>query len=329
MRILTRSDVERALSMREAIRIVERAFIELSAGTADIPLRAALPQAAHDGLTLVMPGYLRQTDALAVKIVSIHNRNPQAILPRIHALVIVIDPATGKPVTAMDGGFLTALRTGAASGLATALLARPDAGVAAIFGAGAQARTQLLAVAAVRPIKRCWVYTRHRESVEAFITEMQPHLGSVGLLAAESPSQAVCDADVICTATNSLTPVFDGHDLRPGAHVNGIGSYHRDMQEVDCATLRRASKIVVDQREAALAEAGDLIVAIERREIHASDIYAEIGQIAAGRRAGREREDEITYFKSVGNAAQDAALAHAIYNRAVKENLGVEFDLFV
>jgi len=314
--------------MREAIGIVRRAFVELSAGTADIPLRAALPQPAHDGLTLVMPGYLRRADALAVKIVSIHNRNPQINLPRIHALVVVMDAATGTPVAAMDGGHLTALRTGAASGVATDLLARPRAGVAAIFGAGAQARTQLLAVTAVRTIKRCWVYALHRESVEAFIAEMQPHLDSVELLAAESPSQAVHDADVICAATTSRTPVFDGDEIRPGAHINGIGSYHREMQEVDCATLRRASKIVVDQREAALAEAGDLIVAMERGEIRASDIYGELGEIAAGRKAGRQREDEITYFKSVGNAAQDAAVAQAIYHQALKENLGTAFDLF-
>jgi len=222
---------------------------------------------------------------------------------------------------------LTALRTGAASGVATKLLAREDSEVAAVFGAGAQARTQVLAAAAVRPIKRFWVYARRRESAESLIARMKPQLGAIELLVAESPSQAVRDADVICAATNSSTPVFDGNDLKPGAHVNGIGSYHRGMQEVDCATLRRASKIIVDHREAALAEAGDLIVAIDRGEVRASDIYAEIGEIAAGRKAGREREDEITYFKSVGNAAQDAAVAQAIYQQALQEHLGVEFDL--
>ncbi|MEP7343233.1 MAG: ornithine cyclodeaminase family protein [Acidobacteriota bacterium] len=327
MRLLTLTEVQRALSMREAIRIVERAFIELSAGTACIPLRTALPQAHHDGVTLVMPGYLAGSDALAVKIVSIHNRNPQLSLPRIHALVIVIDPATGQPVAAMEGGYLTALRTGAASGVATDLLASKDAEVAAIFGAGAQARTQMLAVAAVRRIKRFWIYAPHREHVETLITEMQPQLDSIELLVAASPSEAVRNADVVCAATTSLTPVFDGNELKPGAHVNGIGSYHRGMQEVDCATLKRASKIVVDQRDAALAEAGDLIIAIERGEIRASDIYGEIGEIAAGLKAGREREDEITCFKSVGNAAQDAAIAQAVYRQALEINLGVEMDL--
>ncbi|MGH9902952.1 MAG: ornithine cyclodeaminase family protein, partial [Pyrinomonadaceae bacterium] len=139
---------------------------------------------------------------------------------------------------------------------------------------------------------------------------------------------AVRDADVVCAATTSTTPIFDGRDLRPGAHVNGVGSFTPEMQEVDFDTLRRASKIVVDSREAALAEAGDLLAAIGQGVIQESSIYAEIGEIAAGSKAGREGEDEITYFKSVGNAAQDAAAAAFVYREAVEAGVGVSFDLF-
>jgi ornithine cyclodeaminase len=314
--------------MREAVEVVKRAFSELSTGHADVPLRTALSQPESDGVTLVMPGYLSASKSLAVKVVSVHNRNAQYNLPLINAVVIVIDPDTGQAVAAMEGGYLTALRTGAGSGAATDLLARRDSEVAAIFGAGAQARTQALAVAAARPIKRLWIYSRRRQQVDEMIGELRPQLGpSIELLAADSPSQAVREALVVCAATTSLTPVFDGDDLRPGAHVNGVGSYKPEMQEVDCVTLRRASKIVVDSREAAMAEAGDLIVAIERGEIQTSDIYAEIGEIAAGLIPGRQYDDEITYFKSVGNAAQDAAVAHAIYRRALQDDLGVEIDL--
>jgi ornithine cyclodeaminase len=271
---------------------------------------------------------LSGSESLAVKLVSVHNRNAERNLPRINAIVIVIDPATGQTVAAMEGGCLTALRTGAASGAATDLLACRDAEVAAIIGAGAQARTQALAVAAVRPIERFWIYSKRREQVDEMIVEMRPQLGpSIEALAADSPAQAVREALVVCAATTSSTPVFDGDDLRPGAHVNGVGSYTPEMQEVDCATLRRASKIVVDSREAAMAEAGDLIVAIEQSEIRPSDIYAEIGEIAAGLKPGRQDNDEITYFKSVGNAAQDVAVAQAIYQRALREDLGVEIDL--
>jgi ornithine cyclodeaminase len=315
--------------MREAVEVVKRAFIELSTGRADVPLRIALSQPKSDGVTLVMPGYLSDSESLAVKVVSVHDRNAERNLPRINAVVIVIDPATGQAVAAMEGGYLTALRTGAASGAATDLLARRDAEVAAIIGAGAQAREQALAIAAVRPLKRLWIYSKRRQQIDEMIAEMRPQMGaSIELLAADSPSQAVRESLVVCAATTSSTPVFDGADLRPGAHVNGVGSFTPEMQEVDCATLRRASKIVVDSREAAMAEAGDLIVAIERGEIRHSDIYAEIGEIAAGLKPARQDNDEITYFKSVGNAAQDVAVAQAIYQRALQEGLGVEIDLW-
>jgi ornithine cyclodeaminase len=328
MRLLTRSDVQRSISMREAVEAVKRAFSELSTGRADVPMRTALRRQERDGVTLIMPGYLNDSESMAVKVVSVHDRNAERNLPLIHAIVIVIDPATGQADAVMEGGYLTSLRTGAASGAATDLLARHDAEVAAIIGAGAQARAQALAVAAVRPIRRMWIYSRRREQVNEMIVEIRPQLGpSIELLAADSPSQAVREAFVICAATTSSTPVFDGADLRPGAHVNGVGSYKPEMREVDGVTLQRASKIVVDSREAAMTEAGDLIAAIERGEIQTSDIYAEIGEIAAGLKPGRQNADEITYFKSVGNAAQDVAVAQAIHQRALRNNLGVEIDL--
>jgi ornithine cyclodeaminase/alanine dehydrogenase-like protein (mu-crystallin family) len=328
MRLLTRSDVRRSISMREAVEVVKRAFIELSTGRADVPLRTVLSQPKHDGITLFMPGYLSDSESLAVKVVSVHDRNAERGLPLVNAVVIVIDPATGQAVAAMEGGYLTALRTGAGSGAATDLLARHDAEVAAIIGAGAQARAQALSMTAVRPIKRIWIYSRRRERVDEMIVDMRPQLGpSIELLAADTPSQAVREALVVCAATTSSTPVFDGADLRPGAHVNGVGSYKPEMQEIDCGALRRASKIVVDSREAAMAEAGDLIIAIERGEIQPSDVYAEIGEIAAGLKPGRQDDDEITYFKSVGNAAQDAAVAQAVYQRALQEGLGIDVDL--
>ena len=313
--------------MREAVKVLKHAFAELSTGRANVPPRLVLPQNKHDGVTLVMPGYLLDSEALAVKVVSVHHRNRERNLPLIHALVLLLDPATGQPLAALEGSSLTALRAGAASGVATDLLAREDAQVAAIFGAGAQARTQLLAVAAVRAIKRCWIYARHSASVQRFIAEMQPQL-SVELLAAASPSQAVREAQIICAATTSSTTVFDGADLRPGTHINAVGSYQPSMQEIDCLTLQRATKIVIDEYAGALSEAGDLLMALAQGAIQPSDIYGEIGEIAAGLKPGRETDDEITYFKSVGNAVQDAAVAQAIYQQAVQAGLGTELDLW-
>jgi len=328
MRILSRADVQRALTMKDAIAIVRDAFAQLSMNQATVPLRVPVPIAQHDGVTLFMPAHLHTSDALAVKIVSVHNRNPAKGLPLIHALVVVIDAATGKPLAAMEGGYLTALRTGAGSGVATDLLARRDARVAAIFGAGVQGRTQLLAIAAVRNLERVRVFDTSPTQVEQFIAEIRGKSNVPSdLRAVSSPTEAVRDADIICTATTSSKPVFKGSDLNPGAHINAVGAYTPQMQEVDEATLKRASKIVIDHRAGALAEAGDLIIALKNGAITEANIYAEIGEIAAGKKRGRERDDEITYYKSVGNAVQDASVARAIYDAAVRDGLGVEVEL--
>lgn len=328
MRVISRADAERALSMREAVGIIRRAFAEISIGTADVPHRAAIPQEKHGGTTLFMPGYLGEQDALACKIVSVRPRNLERGLPLINALVVLIDAATGEPLAALEGGYLTALRTGAASGAATELLARRDARVAAIFGAGAQSRTQLEAVCAVRQIERVWVYDREPEKARNFAFEMQGKMdGAARIEIAATPRQAVEEADVICAATTSRVPVFDGSDLRDGTHVNGVGSFTPEMREIDSVTLQRAAKIVVDSRQAAFAEAGDLIQALREKAIEESDIYAEIGEIVAGLKAGRETEREITYFKSVGNAAQDVAVAQAVYQLSLEQNFGVDVAL--
>jgi alanine dehydrogenase len=328
MRILSRADVQRALSMQDAIAIVRDAFAQLSNGQATVPLRVAVPIQKHDGVTLFMPAHLHISDALAVKIVSVHNQNPAKGLPLIHALVVVIDAATGKPLATMEGGYLTALRTGAASGVSTDLLARRDARIAAIFGAGTQGRTQLLAVAAVRKLERVYVFDAFRGQVEKFVKDMRGQPGVPDdLRAASSSTEAVREADIICTATTSTRPVFNGNDLKSGVHISAIGAYTPQMQEIDETTLKRADKIVIDHHEGALAEAGDLIIALRNGAIKESDIYAEIGEIAAGKKPGRERDDEITFFKSVGNAVQDASVARAIYDAAVRENFGTEVEL--
>lgn len=328
IRILTGSDVQRALSMREAITTVKRAFVELSSDRANVPQRMTVPLENNNGMTLLMPGYLYESNALAVKIASVHHGNRKRNLPLIHALVVLVDTVTGQPLSVMEGNYLTALRTAAASGVATELLARADAQVAAIFGAGTQGRAQLLALCAVLRIRRAWIYDREPQQVRSFISQMKDRLEpSVELLAAKSPAQAASEAEVICTATTSLTPVFDGADLQPGTHINGMGSYAPHMQEVDGVTLRRASKIVVDSRAGALAEAGDLLIALQQNVVHLTDIYGEIGEIAAGMKAGRENAKEITYFKSVGNAVQDVGVAREVYEQALKQNLGLEVEL--
>jgi alanine dehydrogenase len=325
MHRLTQDDVRRALPMSEAIEAVKGAFAQLSAGQADVPLRTPLDVPRHNGTTLIMPAYLSDDDAMAIKIVSVFNDNPDQDLPLIHALVVVMNAETGAPEAVMDGTYLTALRTGAASGAATDVLARQDAHVAAVFGAGAQGRTQLEAVCAVRPIEEAVIYDIDQARAERVADEMSQLL-TLPVEAAETPSQAVRSADVVCTATTSPRPVFNDADLRPGTHVNAIGAYTPQMQEIPPETVLRA-KVIIDHREAALAEAGDLLIPMENGLITEEHIHAELGEILAGSKTGRESGEEITLFKSVGVAVQDVAAARAALDAARRLGLTTELAL--
>jgi alanine dehydrogenase len=325
IRILSGEDVRKALPMRQAVETIRKAFAQLSTGKADVPLRIALQVPKHNGVTLFMPGYLAGDDQMAVKVVSVFNDNPAKGLPLIHALVVVVDAETGAPAAVIDGTYLTALRTGAASGAATQLLARQDSRTAAIFGAGAQARTQLEAVQAVRPLQEAWVFDLNPEQARAYAAEMSQAL-SLKIHIASSPSEALRHADVICTATTSTTPVFDNTDLKPGAHINAVGAYTPEMQEIPVETVQR-SKIVIDHHQASMAEAGDLLIPLNQGLISQDDVYAELGEIVAGLKPGRETPEEITFFKSVGVAVQDVAAANAVLKAARKMNLGTEIDL--
>jgi alanine dehydrogenase len=328
LRILSGADVRQAVTMSEAIQAVRNAYVQLSAGQAVVPLRTPVEVAKRDAVTLFMPAYLATSDAMGAKIVSVFPGNPARGLPLIHAVVIVVDAETGRPLALMDGTYLTALRTGAASGVATDLLARPEARVAAIFGAGAQARTQLEAVCTVRAIEKAWVYDVSPEAAAAYVAEMKARGAPipVDISAAGSPAQAVRDADVICTATTSHTPVFADADLKPSVHINGIGAYTPEMQEVPAETVARA-QVVVDSRTASLAEAGDLIVPLKAGLITAASIHGEIGEVAAGLIAGRRAGQDPTFFKSVGVAVQDVAVAELVMRRAAALGLGIEVEL--
>ena len=323
--ILSRQDVQQALPMDEAVEAMKSAFAQLSTGQADVPLRAAVQVDRHNGVTLFMPAYLATDDQMAVKIVSVFNDNPANGLPLIHALVVVVDAETGRPSAVMDGGYLTALRTGAAAGAATDLLARSDARTAAIFGAGVQGRTQLEAVCAVRDIQEAWVFDLVPEQAQAFASQMGQSL-AIGVTVADTPSEAVAGADVICTATTSSAPVFEDADVRPGTHINAVGAYTPQMQEIPGETVLRA-KVVIDHREASLAEAGDLLIPIAEGLIGEDHIYAEFGEICAGLKPGRTSPDEVTLFKSVGVAVQDVAAASAVLKAAQRLGLGTEVEI--
>lgn len=325
IRFLSTSEVRRALPMADAIEAMKDAFVQLSAGEAVVPARAHIGTSEPPGDVLFMPSYVPRDGRMAVKIVSLFSENPAAGLPRIQALVVVIDATNGSALAVMDGTALTAIRTGAASGAATDLLARKDAKVAAIFGAGVQARTQLEAVCTVRDIQQACVFDPDSSQSDTFATEMTERLG-IPVGPAESPADALAGADVVCTATVSSDPVFADADLEPGTHINAIGSYKPAVREVPGDTVCRA-RVVVDHIPAALEEAGDLLIPMGEGLFREADIYAELGEIAAGKKAGRSSPEQVTLFKSVGVAVQDLAAANRLLANAELLGLGTELSL--
>ncbi len=307
--------------MQDCIETMRDAFAQLVTGGAVMPLRSTLSMPGENGGALFMPVYLSDIQRVGLKAVTVHQDNPSKGLPMIHAMVMVFDASTGSPLAVMDGEVITAMRTGAVSGLATKLLARENAKVVAIIGAGVQGETQLEAVCTVREIKKAYIFDRNRERREDFVKKMKEKLG-MEIIAAAS-MDVLSEADVICTATTSKMPVFKNTEIGVGVHINGVGSYRPDMCEIPPETIMRA-KIVVDQMQACLSEVGDILQPIKQGLISKDHIYSELGELVTGMKVAREAEDEITIFKSVGLAVQDLATADLVLTKAKKLGLGVE-----
>lgn len=318
--ILNRSEVASVLTMKDCMAVVEQAFRELSEGTAVLPLRTAI--ILPGGLSLYMPAYLKQMGALACKVVTVYKDNPaKHNLPTTIGKVLLQDPETGNVICIMDGGYLTAVRTGAASGVATKYLARKQDGqVAGIFGAGVQARMQLWALAEARKLSKVLVFDLSEEAVTRFIAEMGPRLNLEILPAASSVE--MMKADIIVTATSSANPVFDGNMVKEGAHINGIGSHTPNARELDTAIVKR-SKFIGDSYEACFKEAGDIMIPVNAGEIPKEHFHAELGELITGKKPGRTNDREITLFKSNGLAIQDAATARLVYERALAAGIGL------
>ncbi|HXV87404.1 MAG TPA: hypothetical protein VD793_11915 [Gemmatimonadales bacterium] len=305
--VLDAAQVRAALPMRLAIDAMRQAFALLAQGRVDLPVRTQVSLPGGAGSFLVMPVRADTAYGLGAKLVTVLPGNSAAGRPVVQAVVVLLDQVTGELVALLEGTSLTAIRTGAASGLATDLLARKDARRLTIIGSGVQARTQLEGVCAVRDIERVTIWSRTREHARQFAADVRavgvvPEVEVAGTVAA-----AVEDADVMCLATSALRPVLAAWDVPEGVHVNAIGSFRPDMQEFEPALLQRA-RVVVDQKEAALAEAGEVIEAVRGGLVNQADLL-ELGQVLAGQVTGRESAAQITVFKSVGLAVQDLAAA--------------------
>jgi ornithine cyclodeaminase/alanine dehydrogenase len=315
--LLSDRDVERILSMEECIDVVEEAFRNLGLGNAVMPLRTIIPIEEFNGVVLIMPSYIKGLNALATKIVAFYPDNARFKLPVVNAYVIVNNPKTGVVEAVIEANHLTAMRTGAVSGVATKYLAREDAKVLAIIGCGVQARTQLWAVATVRSIEKVNVYDVDEDRREEFAREMRRRF-QIEVIPTRSAEEAVREADIVVTATTSSSPVISYEWIKPGTHINAIGAFRPDMREIDSKTILNA-KVVVDLREAALKEAGDIIIPIQEGLISINHIYAELSDIVLKKKPGRTSNSEITVFKSVGLAIQDSSVANHILNKIMKK----------
>lgn len=328
MLALTRNQVRALVSMPDAIALMKQAFGELSAGRTVSPLRTVIPLPDREADALFMPAFVPAMDALGLKSVNVFRNNPARGLPAIHALVMLVDTETGQPAAIMDGSYLTALRTGAVSGAAADLLAREDSRTLTVIGAGAQGVTQIAAICAVRPIERVIAVDISEVALERLrdgIRQDWPELID-RIEVSNDAAYAVRQADIVCTATTSRKPVFADADLKPGTHISGVGAYTPHMQEIPAKTVVRAT-VVVDAIDAALEEGGDLIIPLQRGLATREHFSRELGMLVNEEVAGRTSRDEITFFKSVGNAVQDVVVAKRAVERARTTGMGIDIDL--
>jgi ornithine cyclodeaminase/alanine dehydrogenase len=323
---LSRKDVETVLSMEDAIDAVEKAFGELNAGTVAMPLRSVIKLEKNKGSVLFMPAHIESMGAIGIKVVSIYPDNPTKYqLPTIQGVVLLTDANNGGVIAIMDGAFLTAIRTGAVSGVATKYLARSDSEEVGIIGTGVQGKTQLIAVTKTRAIKRVKAFDIARDRSERFSKELSSQLG-INVVPVDSAEQAVRGSDIVITASTSKTPILNGEWLEKGTHVNAIGSHTPDSRELDFTAIKR-SKVVVDSREAALKEAGDLIKPISEGLITAEHILADLGEVVTRKKSIRTSDDDITVFKSQGLAIQDISTASKTYELALRKGIGTQLTL--
>ncbi len=323
--LLDRGTIQGLLDMDKMIEILEQAFGELASGSAVMPQRTAVADGDVNGWYAFMPAQLKTMGALGVKSVTVYKDNPSAHgLPATLATIVLMDSQTGQTLAVMDGGYITAMRTGAVTGLATKYLARKDARVAGVLGAGVQARTQLWGMTSGADLERALVFSLDPPDAQKAFAEETSNMLGLPIEVAASGRALVESVDILSLATTATTPIIDSEWLKPGTHINGIGSHAVGVRELDTATVVK-SKLVCDQVDACLAEAGDVQIPIEEGALNPDDIYGEIGELITGAKAGRESDDEVTLFKSVGLSIQDISAAHYVYQRALEEEVGTEF----
>lgn len=323
--LLDDGDVRRLLPMAACMDVMAQALGALARGEAILPLRPILPLPDRRGALAMMPAWLESPPALGLKVISYFPANLGTAQDTHQGAVLLFDTSNGRLLAILDATSITAIRTAAVSGVATRLLARPEARTLALLGSGVQAQTHLAAMLEARPGLRVRVWSRDRDRVAAFIRGAAARFGC-DVEAAASARDAVHEADVVCTVTSAREPVLEGVWLAPGTHVNAVGSSIRSARELDTAAVVR-SRMFVDRRESAAAEAGDFIIPKQEGAIGDDHIVGELGELLLDRIPGRRNATEITLFKSLGLAVEDLAAAHHIYQQALATGAGTRLDL--
>lgn len=321
---LTQSDVKSVLDMRSTLGAVESGFKEHGLKKVQMPSKLYLYFNKHNGDLRTMPSFMEEKDIAGVKIVNVHPDNREKDLPTVMGLVILNSTETGAPLAVMDGTFLTDMRTGAAGGVAAKHLARSDSKVVGMVGIGGQARTQLMALAEVMDIEEVKISSRTPGHCDSFEKEMQALVNCD--FTREDTVKDVCNCDILVTTTPVRTPVVRSEWIQEGTHINAIGADAMGKQELESALLKRA-KVFVDDIEQA-SHSGEVNVPLSNGELLRSDIYAELGEVVAGIKPGRESDDEITIFDSTGLAVQDLVTADMVYQKALEKGIGQKLGLF-
>ena len=325
MRIVTRSEVERLLPVDRCVAVMRRAMEATSAGDATLPIRQFMAVPGAPGKLALMPGTLGDPACFGIKLVCKYDRPAGDPLGTHVGMMLLFDSAKGVPLAMIEGSSLTAIRTSAASALATDLLARKDATRLAVLGNGEQALRHIVAMRAVRAIDDVRVWGRDGDRARHFATQAT-EVSGVAVTACASVASAVAGADIVCTTTSATAPILTGAHLEPGMHVNLVGSAIPTTAEIDTAGVARG-RFYVDYRPAAMAAAGELLAAIEAGVVTAAHILGEIGEVSTGAVAGRQSDRDITIFKSLGVASQDLAAAHAVWEAAETTGSGRAVEL--
>lgn len=323
MLIINAEQTRRLLSMDACIKVMEAAMTASSNGSIFIPPRTLFQLQDNSGFFAVMPGASEQMGTYGAKMVSYHRLNSERGLPSIQGFVALFDHQSGKPLAIIDGGVITNIRTAAVSGLATRLLAPPDANSCGIMGAGALADVHITAMCAVRPVQECVIWARRPEQAMALVTKHSIN-DQVRFRATDDPAEAAA-CELVCTTTASSEPVLRGEWVRPGTHVNLVGAHNLHSREADTDLIVK-SGVYVDFVESTLNEGGDIMIPIQEGAINEDHIIGEVGQLLMGTVSGRQDETQITVYNSLGITSQDLYAAQYVLEQAQSQDIGTYVD---